>query len=590
MEQLHYVFAVLLMVLVLFAWGRIRHDFVALIALFTLVIFGVVPTEKAFAGFGHPAVITVAAVLIIGKALKHSGVVDLLGNWVTRVGNNITMQVFTLSIMVASASAFMNNVAALAIFMPVALHISKKSGNPPSYLLMPIAFASLLGGLITLIGTPPNIIIATLRADAVGEPFGMFDFAPLGIFLSLFGVAFISLIGWRLLPKRAALKSQSEIFKIDDYITELFISKGSKVAGITIEELRKLSRADVQILGLVRNNNRIHAPAHEEELIENDIIILESDTEALHTFINDTGLDLLGEKRLLKNVVGSKNISISEAVVMADSPLAGNTASGLKMRSRYSVNLVAVSRKQEKIHRRLNEVIFRTGDVLMVQGRTQTLSDSIVAMGCLPLAHRELRIGFETKIALSLSIFVMAIVLTITGLLPVHISFPMAAAAMVLSGVLPLKDMYSSVNWSVIVLLGAMLPVGEALEMTGGATLIAGQILNIVGHVPLWVTLGVLLGVTMLLSGILNNAATVVLMAPIAIGIAKGIGSSIDPFLMAITIGASASFLTPIAHQSNTLVMGPGGYRFTDYARIGLPLSIIILALAIPLILLFWPA
>jgi len=584
-----YVFATLIVVLGLFVWGRVRHDFVALIALFVLIVFGLIPAEDAFAGFGHPAVITVAAVLIIGKALEYSGLIDILGSWVTKVGNSLTLQILTLSILVAVASAFMNNVGALAILMPVALHIARKSGNPPSYLLMPIAFASLLGGMTTLIGTPPNIIIATFRAEEMGEPFGMFSFSPVGVGLTLVGLIFIVIVGWRLLPKRAAKKSESKSFEIDDYITEVRVAKESKPLGKSIAELEKISKADVQILGLVRQNKRMHAPDEDEVLLENDIIIIEGDTDAIKSFIDDSELVLVGGKKFRMDAVGSKNIAINEAIVMADSPLIGQTTSAMRMRTRYGVNLLAVARRGDQIHRRLDHIVFRVGDVLMLQGRAHLLDDTIKSMGCLPLARRSLRIGYEKKIALSLSLFITSIVLVITGLLPVHVSFMLAAVGMVLTGVLPVKNMYTSIDWPVIILLGAMLPVGEALESSGGAAIIANHILTLSQLIPAWATIGILLTVTMLLSNVINNAATVVLMAPIGIAIAKGMGHSIDPFLMAIAVGASAAFLTPIGHQSNTLVMGPGGYKFADYFRMGLPISILVVAVTVPLIMYFWP-
>ncbi|MCZ7602464.1 MAG: SLC13 family permease [Melioribacteraceae bacterium] len=584
-----FVFIILVMILVLFVWDRIRYDLVSLFGLLTLVILGIIPADKAFLGFGHPAVITVAVILIIGKALENSGLIDVLGKWITKVGSNISIQIVTLSLLIAFSSAFMNNVGALAILMPVTIQIAKKNNYPPSYLLMPLAFASLLGGMLTLIGTPPNIIIANFRAEEIGEAYGMFDFTFVGAGILLIGILFISTIGWRLLPKYTAKKSQEESFVIDDYITEVKVGKNSKVIGLNIEELGKLSKADIQILGLIRNNKRIHAPSNDEVLLGDDVIILESDTEELKVFIDDTELKLIGDKSFRKDATGSKDITITEAVVMADSPLIGNTTSNLRMRSRYGVNLLAVSRKEKKIHNRLDHVIFRKGDVLMLQGRAQTIDESIKSMGCLPLARRNLRIGFEKRIAVTLSVFIIAIMLVVFNLLQVHIAFSIAAIVIVLAGVLPLKEIYSGIDWPVIVLLGAMIPIGEAVQTTGGTDQITAQILSFAKDLPIWTTLGLVLVVTMLLSAVINNAATVVLMSPIGIGIANSLNLSIDPFLMAIAVGASASFLTPIGHQSNTLIMGPGGYRFGDYFRMGLPLSILIVIIAIPLILFFWP-
>ncbi|TVR40179.1 MAG: SLC13 family permease [Bacteroidia bacterium] len=588
MEQL-LVFSTLFLVLILFAWGRIRHDAVALIALLFLVATGLIPAAEAFNGFGHPAVITVAAVLVIGKALEFSGLIDLLGKWVMKVGKGLLIQIITLSVFVAIASAFMNNVGALAIMMPVAIAMARKSGHPPSYILMPIAFASLLGGMTTLIGTPPNIIIATFRADAMEEAFGMFDFAPVGVSLAIAGILFIAFIGWRLLPNRAAKKSASELFDIEEYITEVKVARNAKVKDKTIKEIEEITDSEVRILGLIRKGKRIHAPGPEEEIRYDDILILETDADDLKAFLDDTGVKLVGDKKFRKDAEGSKNIRITEAIVMADSSIIGQSAAALKMRSRFGVNLLAVARKEQKIRRRLDHVIFRTGDVLLLQGREHMLDEVITSIGCLPLAQRGLRLGYQKKIPLALGIFTLAIIMVVANLLPVQVAFSMAALAMVLSGVLPLKNVYHSIDWPVIVLLAAMIPVGGALETSGGADTIASQILRIGEIFPPWAILTVILVVTMFLSDIINNAATVVLMAPVAISVANGLDLSMDPFLMAVAVGGSCAFLTPIGHQSNTLVMGPGGYKFADYWRMGLPLEIIIVAVGIPMIMITWP-
>ncbi len=583
------VFITLFCLLILFASGRIRHDFVALIGLLFLVIVGIVDAEGAFSGFGHPAVITVAAVLIIGKALEQSGLIDWIGKYVLKVGRSLTLQILTLSALVAVASAFMNNVGALAIMMPIAIHLARKSGYPPSLVLMPIAFASLLGGMTTLIGTPPNIIIATFRHDAMGEAFGMFDFAPVGVVLAGAGVIYIALIGWRLLPRRSSSKSDLALFDIEDYITEVVVTKDSKVLGKTIGSIKVTDGTDVQLLGIVRNNIRMHIPGRQEVLQEGDILILETDTEDLKTLIAETGVSLVGDKLLYKSAKGSDQIALMESIVMADSLLLGQTASGLRMRSRYGLNLLAVARKEQKILRRLDRVIFRAGDVLLLQGDEDTLRDRISELGCLPLARRELNLKNTTKIPLALGIFVASIILVVGGWFPVQVAFPLAAVAMVLTGVISPKNVYSSVDWPVIVLLGAMIPVGIAMETSGGAEMIANMIMSFGQTLPGWAMIGIIMVITMFLSDIINNAATVVLMAPIAMSVAQASGSSIDPFLMAVAIGGSSAFLTPIGHQSNTLVMGPGGYAFGDYWRMGLVLEVIIVAVSVPLIMIVWP-
>ena len=587
--QHNIVFGVLILTLGLFVWGKIRHDLVALSALFILVILGVIDPASSFEGFGHPAVITVAAVLIIGKGLELSGLVDLLGKLVSKLGDNFILQVSVLSLIVAVASAFMNNVGALAIMMPVAIQMAKKTKNSPSKILMPIAFASLLGGMMTLIGTPPNIIISSFRASEQGAPFGMFDFMPVGFFIMVGGVAFVSLIGWRILPKRTGGKSDDELFDVDDYMTEAVAEKDCKIIGKSISEIYEMSEADIQILGLIRNNRRIHAPRRNEIILENDGLIIESDADELKVFINDTKLKLVGDKKLRQEAEGSKNVQITEAVITDNSRLSGRKVKDIRLRSRYGINLLAIARKDSRISQKLDSVTLKTGDVLLLQGLESSLNDVINLLGCLPLASRGLRIGYQTKIPLALGIFVLSILAVVFGFLPVQVSFSIAAFLMVLSGIIPLREIYESVDWPVIVLLGAMIPVGAALESSGGARILADSVYGLRNTVPGWGMLAIVLVSTMFLSDLINNAATVVLMAPIAISIAKSTGFSVDPFLMAVAIGGSSSFLTPIGHQSNTLVMGPGGYKFSDYWKMGLPLEILIVAVGIPLILFFWP-
>jgi len=583
------VFITLALALFLFAWGKVRHDIVALIALFLLVLAGIVPKDHAFTGFAHPAVVTVAAVLIISRALMNSGLIDVIASWVLKVGKKLIVQIFALTVVVAVASAFMNNVGALAILMPVAIYIARKSGNAPSYILMPIAFGSLLGGMTTLIGTPPNIIIATFRGDELGTSFGMFDFSPVGVGVAIVGIAFISLIGWRVLPKRQGETSPEDLFQINDYITEVRVTKDSKLKGQPVSEIQQLTDADIRILGLIRNKRRIHAPDPAEELKTNDILILEADSEDLKTFVNNSGTKLVGGKQFRKDAIGSKDIAITEAVVTANSPLVNNTAASLSMRTKYGINLLAIARQEKKMRQRIDNIKFKAGDVLLLQGRVNNINDAIISMGCLPLAERGIKIGAPRQIILALGIFGAGIVSVVTGLLPVNIAFPLVALLLVLSSVISVREIYTSVDWPVIILLGAMIPVGEALETTGGAELIAAQIMSIGTEFPAWAIVAIVLVVTMFLSDVINNAATVVLMAPIGISIATGLNASIDPFLMAIAVGGSCAFLTPIGHQSNTLVMGPGGYKFSDYWRMGLPLEVIIVLVGVPLILYFWP-
>ncbi len=588
LEQL-IVFGTLGLVLGLFIWGRWRYDIVALLALLIVTVTGIVSGGAAFAGFGHPAIITVAAVLVVSRGLQNAGLVDRIAAWMTRVGDCPTLQVAALAGLVTVCSAFMNNVGALGLLMPVALRMAYKSGNSPALLLMPLAFGSLLGGMTTLIGTPPNVIIATFRVEAGGSPFRMFDFALVGVGVALTGLVFIALLGWRLIPHRQGPAAPQELFQIAEYLTEVRVPQDSQLVGKSLRDLELTAEADVNIVGLVRGQRRLLVPSSFEIMWPGDILIVEADSEALKTLVDTVGLELVASQDLGEEALGSEDVSVLEAVIMPNSVMEGRTVIDLNLRWRYGVNLLAVARQGARLRERLKNVRFRVGDVVLLQGRTATLPEVLPILGGLPLAERGVRLGQPRRIALSTGIFGVALALSATGVLPVQIAFVGAAAALVLAGMLSLREAYESVDWPILVLLGAMIPVGQALESTGGAQLIADQILELGRQLPAGLTLAVVLVGAMFLSDLVNNAAAAVLMAPIAIGVAQGLGASPDPFLMAVAIGASCAFLTPIGHQSNTLVLGPGGYRFGDYWRMGLPLEILITIVAIPLLLWFWP-
>ena len=582
------VFVVLLLALVLFVTERWRYDVIALLALLAVTLAGIVPGDKAFLGFGHPAVITVAAVLVVGRALQNAGLVDLLANWVSKVGDRVTLQVIALTGVVATLSAFMNNVGALALLLPIAIRMARKNGRPPSMLLMPLSFGSLLGGMTTLIGTPPNIIIASFRAQTDSGPFRMFDFAPVGIGVALAGIGFMSLIGWRLIPQRKGQLSREELFRIEDYVAEVRVPDGSKLAGKFLHDLEQTVENDATVVGLVRRDRKLLAPSSYEMLEVGDILIVEADSEALKSLLDDTKLELVGDKEHDDKALGSDEVSVIEAIVKPDSPLEGNTAWTFNLRWRYGINLLGVARQGSRLKQRLKSIQFQAGDILLLQGQRERLQETLSVLGCLPLAERGLRFGPQ-RLALSLTIFALSITAMTLGFLAPPIALVGAAVLMVLFKLVSLREAYHSIDWPVIVLLGAMLPVGAAMETTGAADLVANGLLQISGQLPDVATLVLVFLGVMFLSDVVNNAAAAVLMAPIATSVAQGIGASADPFLMAVAVGASCAFLTPIGHQSNTLVMGPGGYKFSDYARMGLPLDLIIVLVAVPLILWFWP-
>ena len=584
------VFAVLALALVMFVWGRFRYDLVALLALLAVVLTGVLPISEAFTGFSHPAVITVAAVLVISRALQNAGIVDVVIRVLAPFKGRVTLQLVAQTLVVAVLSAFMNNIGAMALMLPVALRNAYREGYSPAKALMPLAFGSILGGMTTLIGTPPNIIISTFRAEALGEGFAMFAFAPVGATVALIGVAFVALIGWRLIPaERVEAESRETLFDVSDYLTELRVPEKSKLTDKRIFEVERLVDEEVVIVGLVRDGSRRLAPHGYESVRDGDVLVVEADPAALKEMIAVTDLELEEAREFSREDLGSDEVVIFEAIVGSVSTLRGRTPAKLQLRTRHGINLLAVARQGRKVRRRLSDVSFQPGDVLLLQGPEERVREAVAEFGLLPLAERDVNISRPKHLLLSAVIFAAAIVTVIAGLLPVHIAFVVAVAALALLNVIRRDEIYSAVDWPVIVLLGAMIPVGTALELSGGTALLADGMLALTGDLgAVWVLVVLMIG-TMFLSDVINNNATAVLMAPLALDLANRLQVSADPMLMAVAIGASCAFLTPIGHQSNTLVFEPGGYRFGDYWRMGLPLEGLIVLISVPLILLVFP-
>jgi di/tricarboxylate transporter len=582
-------FGILGATLVLFVWGRWRYDLVAAMAMLAVTLTGLVPMKDAFNGFAHPAVITVAAVLIISRGLQNAGLVDLVISTIGPLRGRQNLQLAAQCLVVMILSSFMNNVGALALMLPVALRSAYRDGYSPGKTLMPLAFCSLLGGLTTLIGTPPNIIISSYRAQVSGNGFAMFDFTPVGLSVAVAGFVFLVLIGWRLLPLAERKPNSKPAFEIDDYITEVEIREGAKAVGMTIFELEKLTSDEVIVAGVIRDDQRRLAPTGYQRVQAGDVLVLRGDANALKTMIDSAGLVLVGDKVFSREDLKSDEIDLVEAVVGADSTLIGATPTTTRLRTVHGVNLLAIARQGARIEQRIGNVRFHAGDVILLQGPRNSMSDLLAALDCLPLAPRSISIGRRRRLTLAASFFIIAIALTIAGLVPVEIAFVGAAGALVLTNIVRPTEIYQAIDWPVIVLIAAMFPVGDALEATGGTGLIAGSILDMTHGLSVPWVMVILMVATMCMTDVINNNATAVLMAPIALTLAERLHVNADPFLMTVAIGASCAFLTPIGHQSNTLVMEPGGYRFSDYWRVGLPLQIIIVIVALPMILWVWP-
>ncbi|WP_152205368.1 SLC13 family permease [Marinobacter changyiensis] len=584
------VFGVLLATLGMFIWNRLRFDVVAMLALLVVAVAGLVPADTVFSGFGHPAVITVAAVLVISQGLVNAGVVDTIARFLGRVGNNPVIQVTTLTLIVALCSGFMNNVGALALLMPVAIWMSRQGGHSPSLLLMPLAFGSLLGGTMTLIGTPPNIIIASYRGGAGEAPFGMFDFLPVGVAITLVGVLFIAVVGWRFTPHRKDSDDGKDLFSVGDYITEVRIPEGAEAASRTLHNLlKKVEKdADIAVVGLIRDDSRELAPSTFEVLKAGDILLVQADTDSLQQLLDTAGLELADDEDREDKSLGEGDVVLQEVVITTDSQLIGRTSNRLNLREHHSMNVIAVARQGQRLQERVGNIRFRAGDILLVQGPEESLAEALSTLGCLPLAERGLRIGSPRRTIMATGLFAVALVIIVSGGLSAPVALVGAAVAMVIVGLLTTAEAYRAIDWSIIVLLAAMIPVGQALKTTGGAKLIADQMLVVGSDLPIAGMLALIMVSTMVLSNVVNNAAAAIIVAPIAISLSNQLDLSVDPVLMAVAIGASCAFLTPIGHQSNALVMEPGGYRFGDYWRLGLPLSVLVVVVSIPVILWVW--
>ena len=572
----------------LLLWGRFRYDLVAFSALMVAVVLGLVPAAEAFSGFGHPATLVVALVLIVSAGLMRSGAVFLITRTLIDSSRSLAAHIALMGAIGGVLSAFMNNVAALALLMPVDIQTARKAGRSPALSLMPLSFATILGGMATLIGTPPNIIIAAIREQSLGEPYQMFDFAPVGGITAIAGLLFVALIGWRLIPARGDASQAME--DLTDYIAELTVPEESKIIGKRVTELQDdAEQADVAILGLIRDGKRHYGRAHSALIRAGDALVVEATPQALDEFRSALGLAVADEQRVDLLKAAGEGVEIIEVVVPDTAMIVGKSAVSVGLAWRRNTVILGISRRGTRIVKQLRKTEVEAGDILLLLVPRGSAADVTAWLGCLPLAARGLAVTEDSKVWLAIGTFAAAIAAASFGLIYLPIALGLVVVAYVLARIVPLSELYTHVNWPVVVLIGSMIPLGTALETSGGTDLIAGALVNLTTGLPAWAVLTVLMVVTMTLSDVLNNTATTIVAAPVGIQMAQTLGVSADPFLMAVAVAASCAFLTPIGHKNNTLVLGPGGYSFGDYWRMGLPLEVIVVAVSIPAILVFWP-
>ncbi|WP_282151675.1 SLC13 family permease [Ruegeria atlantica] len=569
-------------------WGKFRYDLVAFTALLIGVTLGVVPVDDAFAGFGHPATIIVALVLVVSAGLVRSGAVFLITRTLVDASRGLGAHIALMGGIGAVLSAFMNNVAALALLMPVDIQTARKAGRPVGLTLMPLSFATILGGMATLIGTPPNIIIASIRAETLGEPFRMFDFAPVGGLAAIAGLAFVALVGWRLIPNRGTQEEASET--LAEYIAELTVPPESPQIGKRVSELYEAAeKSDVAIIGLIRDGKRRYGRSAHATIKPGDALVLEARPEALDEFRTALNLDFSDTRRQELLTAEGDGLEVIEVVVPLNARVTGRTAQGLGLAWRQSTVLMGISRQGRRITEQVRKTQIEAGDILLLLCPRDRSADVTEWLGCLPLAERGLNVTANEKAWLAIGLFGAAVLAASVGLIYLPVALGLVVVAYVLTKIMPISDIYNHIEWPVVVLLGSMIPLGSALETSGGTELIANALIQLTDGLPAWAILTVLMVVTMTLSDVLNNTATAIVAAPVGIQMARTLEVSPDPFLMTVAVAASAAFLTPIGHKNNTLVLGPGGYQFGDYWRMGLPLEILIIAVSIPAILVFWP-
>ena len=573
----------------LLLWGKFRYDLVAFSILIISVAIGVVPYNNAFDGFAHPATIIVALVLVVSKGLINSGAIFFIGQKISALGKSLWRHISIIGFIGAILSAFMNNVAALALLMPIDINKARASNWAPRKTLMPLSFATILGGMATLIGTPPNIIISSIRYEHTGEPFKMFDFFPVGGITAIIGLAFVALIGWRLIPKTSQNDDAGkELMEIASYVSNLTVSQNSLVLGKNLHEIYEAAeKCDAAVLGIIRNSIRIDKGSRNLKIRENDQLIIDATPESLDEFRSIQKLEFPFKKdRILAE---SDNYIPIEVVVTDTSRLLNTSAIKVGLAWRKATVLLGISRKGRPIRKQIRRTIIREGDMLLILVPKESFNEVINWIGCLPLAARGLNITDTSKMTAALSIFFVGLIVASVGLLKLPIVLGLVIILYCLTKIVPPREVYSSVEWPVIILLASVIPLGAALESNGTTEIIVQILTKYASSMEPWLIIAIIMIITMTLSDILNNTATTLVIAPISIQLAQTLNLNTDTFLMAVAVSASCAFLTPIGHKNNTIILGPGGYRFGDYWRMGLVLEVLIIITSIPLLLIFWP-
>jgi len=584
------VLTILAVAIVLFATGWIRMDLVSMLVLLTLGLTGLVSAEEAFSGFSNPAVITVAAMFVISAAIANTGATTKLGEKMIQVAGNSEFRLIIVTMVCAAVfSSFINNIGATAVLMPLVIGMTRKARISPSKLLIPLAFASLMGGICTLIGTPPNILMNELLMEYSGESFAMFDFTPVGIVVVFLGIAYMSLIGRHLLPERKS-GPLTEAYQVKEYITQAEILEGSPLVGKSISESGLEEELQLRIRAILQNRRKYPNPRRHRKLRAGDVLFLEGNPEGILKLRKVKGIEVVPERdNPLVPPVEKDEIVVVEASLTPTSEMVGQTLRDVRFADTHGLTVLAIWRSGAPVVKKVDHVELKFGDVLLLQGPEQKVLHLGKEHGFLLMGGVPVDSYFPRKAPVALGTLFGVVFLAAAGILPIMLSASLGALIMVLCRCLTPKEAYESIDWSIIVLIAGTLPLGLAMENSGAARFIADFIIGGVGPLGPWMVLGAVFLITFALTEVMSHAAAAVLIAPIAYNTALDLAVSPKPFFMAVAIAASSCFMTPISHQSNALVMGPGGYRFFDYTKVGTPLNLMVWLVASLLIPIFFP-
>lgn len=581
------ILGLLILMVGLFIWGRWRYDAISLGVLSVFVLLGYIQPEEAFNGFSHPAVITVALVLLISKGLERSGFISVIGRKLQAYANSEIQFMISITFFAAILSSFMNNIGAMAMLLPITLGICQKMNWNPSKFLIPLSFASILGGMNTKIGTPPNIIISEFRNDFADKDFAFFDFAFAGVPVSILGILFIALIGWRLIKKRPINSENNPLIELEDYLVEMVITENSKLIEKRALDFRQELDTDTALMGQIDENGKKIEIHGNQKLYEGQILIMKINPDMVADIQQEFGLDIDSENDL----TSIEDLGGIEAIIVPKSRLIGRKYQYFKRLIGRDLSLLGLWRRGLKFRFRLSNEIFKVGDVLLIanRGEKNNISEKLELAGLMPLWQREFDVARDpTKIFIAFGLFAICLLLVIFNYIPIVVAFLICVIGFVSSKLLTGEGVYRHIDWPVVILLAAMIPIGNTLISYGITDSVSSYLAGLSSTVDyVWLVVLIMI-ITMFLSDIINNAATAVIMAPLAVSLADKINQPIEPFLMSVAIGASCAFLSPIGHQCNTLVMAPGNYKFGDYWKVGLPLEILIILISVPAIIFYW--